>query len=361
MIAKSFQTHFKIINFSLAFVLFLALISNLPHLQVPFSALVNYSLYFFVFLQCCFILKRAQKNKAIFFNIGLLCFFYSLGFINLFLGDGYLIGNDYLSFYFFQYRKILFSFLLGLSIIYVLVSYIFSNLRTAQIYFISLLVTLPVLLWHFGQFIIDKDFLLNFQDNVLLYKSILYFTFFSFLGVCLYGFFLYRNEISLGEHINSLMVCFFVLTLIDITDTFAYIYEIKLFSISQYIALPTLSFFIITLFRKLNYIYSDFGQFYDTLMTEGNKWGVPIKRKKSAYALSFLSLVQAYLHQKRNVFGLATLSLVFCVSYFDVSPFLKLHLIALVAGMIVLFFYLSALYHKRLSNGDLLSLHRDKH
>ncbi len=361
MISKRSVIHFRVINIWFGFVLFLILISNLSHQAMPILSWLNLSLFFLVLLQCVFIFGKELYRKAIFVNIGLLSLVYSLSFINPFVGNGYAFGNDYLANYIFQYRTMALSFLLALAITYICVLYIFDKITTLKAYSISFVVILPIFVWHFYPYLANRDYLLSLPDNTFLYESVLLFTFYSFFMVCLYGYFLYKNEKSLGEHINSLMVCFFIMTLADITDTFARVYNIKLFSLSQYILLPVLSVFIITLFRKLNYIYSDFGQFYDTLITEGNKWGVPIKRKKSAYALSFLSLVRAYLHQKRNVFGLATLSLVFCVSYFDVSPFLKLHLIALVAGMIVLFFYLSALYHKRLSNGDLLSLHRHTH
>ncbi len=348
--------HFKILNLTLLFVFFLSVIAYLPHQKVPVLSWTNNCLYFLMFLQCVFIYRKETNNRDIFFNIGLLCFFYSFSFVNVFIGDGYLLGNDFLSFYLCQYRTILLSFLLGLSVLYICVKYMVATLSKRYVYLITFACIVPALIWSFYPFFVDKDYLLTLPDYTELFKSVFVFTLLSFVATCVYGIYLYKKQKSLGEHINSLMVCFFIMTLLDLTDSFGYVYKIKLFSISQYVLLAILSFFIITLFRKLNYVYSEFGQFYESLVVSGNKYGVPIKRKKDIVISPFLRFFETYFHHRRNILGLIALILVVWINFLHVSTFLKLNLVVAFTAFLILSGYMLALLHKRMSKDNLLSL-----
>ncbi len=348
--------HFRVINITLGFVLFLVLLSNLPHQSAPMMSWVNCALYFLIFLQCSSLVWRDKHNKALFFNIALLCLTYSLSFVNVFIGDNFLFGDNLLAIYVFQYRTLLLRFLLALCIVFVCVKYMFDGISTWKNYLISAGVILPIFLWHFFPFFQDANHLVSLPDYGDFDKSILSFTFFSFGSVCFYGYLLYRSEKPLGEHINSLMVCFFIMTLLDITDSVGYIFGIRLLSLSQYVLLIILSFFIVTLFRKLNYVYSEFGQFYEHLVISGNYLGVPIKRKKSPFAQSFLYFVRAYFHHRKNFIAFGVVSAVFCLNYFHVSTFLKINIATVSFATLVLSFYLSKLHEKRVNNGDLLAI-----
>ena len=356
---ESSKIYFKIINIWLSYIFFLSLIANLPHYGIPFLSWVNLSLYFLIFLQCIFILRRTKNNKEIFVNLGLLCLVYSVSIISVFIGKGALIENTILSHYIYQYRKILVSFLLSLSIIYICVRFVFNKLKPNLIYLFSFLIILPIFWWHFGSYILDRNYVFNVLtvdfDYETLFRDILYFTFFPFFFICAYGLLLYKEEKSLGEHVNGLMVCFFIMTLLDIVDIFGELYEIKLFTLSQYVILINLTLFVVTLFNKINFIYSDFGQFYEELVVTGNKWGVPIKRKRNGTAAAFLESIKVYFNYKKNTLGFLLLFIICSLNYLNVSLFLKLNITAATFAIIVLFFYISALYQKRLSNGNLLS------
>lgn len=353
---KARSIHFRVINLSLLFVACMVLLANLPHQVAPLLSWVNCGLYFFIFLQCFYVSLRDRYNRDVFVNIGLLCFVYSLSFVNVFFGDGFSLANNAVAIYVFQYRTIALRFLLALCIIYICVKFMFPNNKTAKNYLISVGVVMPAFLWHFYPYLLDINYLVSSPDYDAFDKRILYFTLFSFSSVCFYGYLLYRSEHSLGEHINSLVVCFFIMTLLDIADSIGYIYEIRLLSLSQYVLLIILSFFIITLVRKLNYLYSDFGSFYEHLVRSGNHLGIPIKRKKSTFALTFVTFFQAYFHQRRNFIAFIMFAFIFSLNYFNVSMFVKINLVTVTFGMFVLFFYLSALQHKRVSNGDLLAM-----
>jgi hypothetical protein len=350
------SVHFKIINIWLGFVVLVMIASNFPHQSLDFWSWLNIALYFGIALQCVFIFIKVPHNRMIFFNIALYCGAFSVwSLLQIFSGSDYLLGDDYFRFYVFQYRKIFLSALLGLAVVYVCVKYVFKNLKPLPTLGVSLLVMLPFFLWHFYPFLADVDYLrVNFKDDIVLYKSMLYFSLFSFSMVCLYGLLLYLNEKSLGEHINTLMACFFILTAVDSVDNLSRIYDIKIFSISQYVLLVIHFVFIITFFKKLDFVYSDFGQFYENMMVAGNGTGVPIKRKKSRVVLALFEFTRLYFHQRKHVFGILILLSVIGINYFNVSPYIKLCLIAFFAGTLVLILYLSALHQKRLAANDLL-------
>lgn len=351
MLALKSTVLYRIVNLWFAFVLFLILISNLPHQSVPIFSWFNYSLYFLLFLLCVFIYIKEPVNKAIFFNVGLLCLLYSISFINLLIGNNYVFDNEYLAYYVFQYRTMLLSFLMAFSVIFICVRYMSKELSTLSSYLVTLAVVLPFFLWHFFPYLADRNYLLQ-VDTAVFYKSMFYFTFLPLFGIFFYGYLLYKNENSLGEYINALMVCFFLLTMIDLTDMFGYIYEIKLFSLSQYVSLLILSFFILTFFRKLNYVYSDFGQFYENALITGTYMGVPIKKKKNRGVSSLIAFVKSYFKYRRNSFIFLSLIFILCLNHLNLPAYLKLNVAVLAFSSLLLFFYIIVLYQKRIRNGE---------
>jgi hypothetical protein len=358
MFTRNLHIHFKIINCWLFFVLFLILVSNLPHEPVPVLSWINCSIYFLLFLQCLFLFKKDENNRFIFFNIGLFSVFHSLTFINIFIGDQFLFGSDFLAYYLFEYRIIILSFLLVLCVVYLCMKYMLNTLSPWAIYLITLTIILPIFFWHYHPFLLDKEYILEIEDAVL-FKHEMYFNLLPLFFIFLYGVLLYRYDRSLGEHINTIMVCFFIITIMDITNILGYIYKITIFSLSQYVLLVNLSFFLITMFRLLNYAYSEFGQFYNAIVTAGNDLGVPIKRKKSL-SFSMLDLAKAYFHHRRNAIVFLTLVFICAINYFNVSLFIKLNLAVLSTGALIVFYYLTALYEKRLKNNNLLSIKRKR-
>lgn len=359
MLHKNFHIHFRIINFWFTFVLFLIIISNLPHQEVPFFSWFNCSMYFLIFLQSVYLFKQDTPNRFIFLNIGLFALFHSLSFVDMFIGEGFLMGDDYLSYFFFEYRTILLSFLPALCVIYITIKYLFNELESYKVYLLSLAIILPVLLWHYHPFLLDKEYVLEVETSVF-FQSVLLFDLLPLFFLVLYGIMLYKYDWSLGEHINTLMVCFFIITIMDITNQYGYINEITAFQYTQYVLLVNLSFFLVTMFRLVNHAYSDFGQFYDALMNTGNKYGVPIRRKRSTSAV-LLDFSKAYFHQRRNSVGFTMLISALGINYFSSNVFIKINMAVLSFGLLVLLFYLTALYQKRINNGNILNIKHNRH
>lgn len=354
MFSKNFNIHFRVINIWLSFVLILIILTNLPHQQVPILTWLNCSIYFLLFLQCVYLFKQSKNNKFIFLNISIFALFHSFSFAALFIGEDNFIGNNYHAWFFYEYLNIIQTFLFVFCIIYISIKYLFRKIDAGYIYGLSLAVILPIFLWHFFPFLMDKEYILK-HDNAYLYKSILFSDFLPLFFLGLYGVILYKYDRSIGEHINTIMVCFFIMIIMDITNLIGNIYAITIFTFTQYVLVVTLSFFVITMIRLLNYAYSPFGQFYDSIVISGNALGVPIKRKKSV-SKSVISFMKAYFHQRRNAMGFLTLFFVFCINYFEVSLFIKLNFVVIAFGVLILFYFLSALYHKRLKDDNLISI-----
>ncbi len=353
MFKKIFGIHFRIINIWFGFGLFLIVISNLPHQSgVPIFSWINVSVYFLLFLQCLFLFLQAQSNKFIFLNIAFFSLISCLGSTYIFIGEEFLFGSYNLALTLYEYQTIALNFSFTLCTVYICIKYLFRNFSPLRIYAISLSIILPILIWHFYPFFLDKNYII--ANEALFDKNLLYFNFLPLFFLVFYGILLYKYDTSLGEHINTIMVCFFIMTITDITNLLGYVYHIMNFQLTQFVLLITLSFFLITMFKLLNHSYSAFGQFYDSIMAEGKNFGVPIKRKKSNGVL-ILGFVRAYFHQRRNAITFGTLFFIFFLNYFDVPVFLKLSLAILSCGVLILFFYLTALYQKRLKEGNLIN------
>ncbi len=351
MFKKIFGIHFKIINIWFGFVLFLIIISNLPHQSVPIFSWINWSIYFLLFLQSFYLYRRAENNKFCFLNIGIFALFQSLTFIGIFAGEQALFGSTYLTWYLYEYFTIAINFSCTLCIVYICIKYLFRNFGPLRIYAISLAIILPILIWQFYPVFLDKSFILDHE--ALFDKNLLYFNFLPLFFLVFYGMLLYRYDKSLGENLNTIMVCFFIMTITDITNLLGYVYQIMNFQLTQCVLLITLSFFLITMFKLLNHSYSAFGRFYDSIIVEGKNPGVPIKRKKGTGVL-ILDFVRAYFHQRRNAITFGTLFFIFFINYFEVPVFIKLNLAVVSFGVLILFFYLTALYQKRSKEGNLI-------
>jgi len=353
MFKRVFGIHFRIINIWFGFGLFLIVISNLPHQSgVPIFSWINVSVYFLLFLQCLYLFLQAQSNKFIFLNIALFSLISCLGVTYIFIGEENLFGSYNLALTLYEYQTIALNFSFTLCIVYICIKYLFRNLNPLRIYAISLSIILPILIWHFYPFFLDKYYILD--HGALFDKNLLYFNFLPLFFLIFFGILLYRYDKSLGEHLNAIMVCFFIMTITDISNLLGYVYHIMIFQLTQYILLITLSFFLITMFKLLNHSYSAFGRFYDSIIVERKNLGVPIKRKKSTGVL-ILHFARAYFHQRRNSITFGTLFFIFLINYFEVPIFVKLNLAVLSFGVLMLFFYLTVLYQKRSKEGNLIN------
>ncbi len=354
MLPKKTDIHFRIINRWLVFILFLVIISNLPHQKAPFFSWLNVSVYFLIFLQASALLAREKSNRLIYLSLALFALFHSLSFANIFVGEGNLIPDDYLRYYLFEYKHILLSGITALCIIHICLRYFLRELSELRTFALSAALVVAVILWQYYPFLVDKEYILDVEDSIL-YKSVMLFDFLPLLFLFLYGFLLYRYDWSLGEHINTLMVTFFIMTIMDLTNYFGNIYEITIFQYTQYVLLTNLALMLITTTRLVNYSFSSFGQLHQSILVTGDTLGIPIKRKRTSGAI-LLDFTKAYFNERRNTVAIIALCGLWCVNFFGSSIFVKINVGVMLIASLILFYYLTALYQKRLDSGNILNL-----
>jgi hypothetical protein len=349
---------FRIINSWLGFLLLLVILSNLPHWEgLTAVTWIIFSIYFLIFLLCVAILVRDRYNKAIFFNFAVFAGFYAFGFVHAFIGDNYVFGSNALAYLLFAYRQIATTLLLSICVVFIAVRYLFFRSRTLVHYAITMAVVIPVFVFNFYPYLVNPQYYLYLDNDLTFYQALLNMEVLPLVFVVFYAILLYHSDKPIGEHINAIMVGFFITTLADTTSLLSHLTQINLYNIEQYVLLINLFFFIVTLFRKLDYAYSDFGQFYEELLANGSKYNVPVKRR-AGWAAPLLVFAKEYFTYRRNTMAFLASLFIFMINYFQVSPFLKLNIAVLAFAVLVLGFYLSALYHKRSRNGDLIVLGR---
>ena len=354
MFLKNANIHFRIINRWLIFVLFLLAISNLPHQDAPFFSWFNVSIYFFIFLQALSLFRHEQHNRLIFLSIALFSLCHSLSFANIFVGEGYLIQDDYLRYFLFEYKHIILSGVTALCIIYICLKYFLHELSEMRVYLLSIIIALTILCWQYYPFLLDKEYIFEVEDSVL-YRSAMLFDFLPLSFLFLYGLLLYRYDWSLGEHINTLMISFFIMTVMDLTNYFGNIYQITVFQYTQYVLMVNLTLLAITMTRLLNYSYSKYGEFYHSILSAGDRLGIPIKRKRSSGDILF-DFAKAYFGERRNAVAIVTMTALCGVNFLGSSLFIKINVGVMLLGSLVLFYYLTALYQRRSSHGNIVNL-----
>jgi hypothetical protein len=345
MIIKDRNLVFRILNVWLAFALMLFLVSHLPHWgHVSTHCWLNGAFYFLLFLLALFIAVKEKNNKDIFINLSLYLFVYAISLVNIFIGDKYLLGGGNMMYYYFAYKKMAFSLLLNLVIVYPVVRY--------------LAIIIPVFLLNFHSVVLKPEMIYAVNWNIYqieLYKRILSNNLLGLAFILFYGYLLYKKDKILGEYINLLMACLFIILVTGLMSHISDIYRFKSFDFGQYILTINLIVMCATLLKKLFFINSEFGQFYEALISKKIKLDkIQIKRHRSEANALLIKIHKIYLIQRRKyIITLAVLSgIVF--GYFKFPRFFTSSIIAILLCLITLFWFVDVLYKRRARQNHIL-------
>ncbi len=349
---NKFNLLFRLLNIWFVFNFILYLSSNLPQWGAPnIQNWINVSLYFLLFLFSFTIFLKEKNNKDIFFNLSLLLFVVSISFINFFMGSEYLFGNNKILYYFYEYKQIVFCFLINFVIIYIVMKYLFYKTKPVSIYMLSLGILLPISIYHFFPYLKNPDYIFILGNNYYL-KDLSFRLFLvggiTFPFILIYGYILFKKDHSIGEYINELMAFFFIFYVIDSIDKLSVIYNFEVLLIRRQILTLNLLFLTFILFKKMCFLCSDYGQFYESLISQKIDLGkVKIQRRKTERNVLFLKILKIYFTQRRNY--LLTLGLMFVIAflYFRFPNYVTLNIIAFMGCILILFYFIYALYKKR--------------
>jgi hypothetical protein len=166
----------------------------------------------------------------------------------------------------------------------------------------------------------------------------------ALLGYWVYQF---RRDPPISDHIKVLLGFFFVYLVIELTDLFTTLNSIKLYAVSQVVLFSTLLFLLITLFNRLNYISSDFGQYYERLLITGGRSGIAIIRKQSQSLRPIFGFFEKYFVTKPAYGAVALMATFLFMSYLKVPESAWLNFAAIAVAFLLLFVYWWGLSRKR--------------
>lgn len=360
MIKNNIKIIFRLVNIWCAFIMILLLLSYLPHWpNISYHSWLNSAFYILLFLLAVYISLKEKNNKDIFINLATYLLVYSLSVFNIFMGDNYLLGGGNLPYYYYHYKKITFSLLLNHIIIYPVIKYLFVHSKKWFIYFISLSLILSLFLFNFHSVLFKPDLFVSLGDkdyNVKMYKLILANNLPALAFILFYGYLLYKNDKILGKYINHLMACFFIILLTGLTTNLSNIFCFKTFNIGQYVLTINLIFMCTILFKKLFFINSEFGQFYEALIHNKITFDkLQIKRHRSETNAFLIKALKIYISQRRIY--LITLMIISCIiiGLYNFPRYFTLISITILFCVIVLFWFVHGLYKRRAKKNYIIS------
>ena len=351
MFKNNWKLIFRLLNVWFAFLVIAFISSRLPHWQnVSYHMWLNESVYFLLFLLSITILIKEVYNKDLFIPIALYLLVNSFSFISIFIGEEYLLGNNYTVYYFVHYKKLILLFLFNFIIIFIAIKYLLINQRSRVHYLLTFIIITPIFLFSFYPYLTNSEliFTLGGKYRPDLYSRILLSHLLSLIFTCIYAFILYKKDRILGEYINLLMACLSLFLITEIVGDLSEIYRYKIHSISQYIISINLIFLCIILFKKLCFLCSDYGQFYESLIKKKIKIGkIQIQRNRNKTNALLLRILKLYVAQRKTYFLALILVAFLAFGYFEFPKFFTINMITILGTFSGLFLYANALYKKR--------------
>ena len=345
------NTLYKILNIWFTFMALLLFSSYLPHWQnVTFHTWINEALYFFLFLIAMAILLKGRYNKDIYINLSLFLLVYSFSFLNIFIGDDYLLGSDRMMYYIYIYKQIVLSLFANFVIIYTVIKYLIPRQKTWVLYAIALGILMTAFVFRFLPYLRNPNHIFSLDESLFpdLHKRLLPIFCISLVFIGIYSYFLFIKDRILGTHISLLMAFFFIFLVSDIVGSLSEIYHFQIFSIGLYVCTINLMFLIAVLLRKLMFLSSVYGQFYEALIyNQINMGKLKIQRHRSQVNSQLLRFLKHYFFHRRNYLFSMIFVTAILLFYFQFPTFFTINLSVLLLCILILFCFINALYKRR--------------
>lgn len=342
---------FLIIKIWLAYIFLSKLALLFPHWKISSIALFNFDLFFLIVLFAIAVFLKERNNKYIFLNLAIFAFVYISGFITLFLGEHYTLGNNYFQYYFWGYRKIVISIITCISIVYIPIDYLYHEKKALSKYLISLSITLPISFLYYRNFFLDSKYLFVENNYLKLFSGHLGMNFLAIFFVMLYGYLLFYRDKPISGHVNLIVFGFLMFLGVDSLDSFLCYYGLPLPIFSQLSLFINLVLFLAILTHLLWYLNTEFGKFYEDVRFSRKDVGVKLIPKKTIVE-KYVVWLQGYFNYLPNrIFFILLMAISFSFFlYFYPYGYAKLHFIILFGLILLLFAYINFLIKKRTKN-----------
>lgn len=350
---------YRLLNICFAFGMLCLFSSYLPHWpDISFHAWINECLFFSTFLVSTSILLKDKNNKDIFINLSVLLLFNSFSYVNIFLGDDFLLGSNKTAWVLFAYKKIILCNLWIFNIAYLCVKYVLLDKSMLFRYLITSIFIIPVMLFNFYPYFITKGYLSTLGSDYLpdLNQRIFLSYLLPFLLILFYGYQLYKKDKSLGRYINSLMAVFFIIVITSIINSLAVIFNFRVLSLMQYIITFNLFCLFAILMKKLLFLRTDYGQFYESVISRKGKIGkVRIQHHNATPNSILIQFLMNYLYHRRNYLLLLLFLTCTGVFFFQFPRYFTFNIAAFIICLMIIVGFLHALYKRRAKSKFIIS------
>jgi hypothetical protein len=188
-----------------------------------------------------------------------------------------------------------------------------------------------------------------------LYKRIFWTEILAVVFMGLYSILLYKKDRVLGQHINPLMACIFLFLAVDGVANISEIHNLSLHTFNQSVLLITLTAMGVLLFRRLRFIGTEYGHFYDSLLQ--NKLvlsDIPIQRYRSPVHASAIRWVKQTVTRNGPGLVVVVVLLALAVGSLRPSKVIVVGTLTLISSLMILTGYTVALSQRRNRQGHLL-------
>jgi len=337
-----------LVHIWMAYILLSKLALNFSHWKIPFISLINYDLFFLIMLLSLAVFIKGENNRYVYLNLAIFAFGYLLGFLTIFFGEDYSIGNDYLQYLIWTYRKIMISIITCVTVIYIPIDYLYHEKKISVKYLVTLLITVPVSFIYFRNFLLSYRYLFIDNNFLKIFSSILGMNFLAIFFILLYGYlFIYRFK-PISGHVNLVVFGFLIFLAIDSLDNFYNSINKPLPPLSQIILTVNLILFVLMLLDNFLYLGTEFGKFYEKYRFSKIKLTIRLIPRKT-FVEKYVIFFQQYfksLPYKIMLISLMAISLSFFLHLYPYG-YSKLSFLILIFLTIAIIAYLNILIRKR--------------
>ncbi len=318
------------------------------HWKISVIALINIDLFFLMAMLAFIIFLKGRYNKYIFLNLAIFAASYGLGFILIFFGEDYSIGNNIIQYFLWTYRKILISIITCITIIYIPIDYLYHNKKAIAKYFLSFLICLPISFLYYKNFFLSYRFLFEGENLYRLFSGFLGMNFWALFFIMLHGYLLIIRDRPILGHVNLIIFCFLIFIAIDSIDNYFNFLHKALPVLSQIFLFANLIIFILILVDSFFYLTSEFGKFYEDFKFSKIHLNIKLLQKRTKIDRWIVKLQEylVYSHYRFFQLFLMIISLILFL-YFYPYGYAKISFIILILLITILMFYLRLLVRKR--------------
>ncbi len=194
-------------NIWMAFVVLSILALKFPHWPISILQIVNYELFLLIFIFSITLYLISYYNRYVFLNLAVFSFLYLSGFFIVFTGSNYSIGSDHLLWNLWAYRKIAISLFTCVTIIFVIMEYVYYKIPVIFKYLISFLISIPFWFVYFDKFLINKNYVFQNTENFFqIFLGISNINMIAIFFILIYGYHCFNREKPISRYVNSLML-----------------------------------------------------------------------------------------------------------------------------------------------------------